>query len=91
MAQQTLSTTNHDTIRKWADARKATPSVVTEEGDKTGILRLDFPDYTGEDLQEVNWDEWFQLFDQNELQLIYQEETKDGEQSNFNKLVSRED
>jgi hypothetical protein len=54
------------------------------------MLRLDFPGYSGADsLQEISWDEWFDQFDDQRLALLYQEKTKDGQQSNFNKLVSR--
>lgn len=35
------STTNHDKIRKWAEARNGRPSVVRTQG-KGGILRIDF-------------------------------------------------
>jgi hypothetical protein len=86
------TTTNHDEIRKWAEARKAKPSVVahTGKGEDLGILRLNFPGYSGEDtLKEISWDDWFRKFDEQELALLFQEETKDGKPSNFNKLVSR--
>ena len=86
-------TTDHDEIRKWAEERGAKPSCVRGTGNKgdVGMIRLDFPGYTGEDsLQPIGWDEWFEKFDKNKLALVYQEETAAGEKSNFNKLVSRE-
>jgi len=86
------TTTNHDEIRKWAEARNAKPSTVkrTTKPDDPGILRLNFPGYSGgESLQEISWEEWFRKFDEQNLALLYQESTKDGKQSNFNKLVSR--
>ncbi|HZH97831.1 MAG TPA: hypothetical protein VEX38_02565 [Fimbriimonadaceae bacterium] len=90
---QSKTTTNHDEIQKWAEERGAKPSCVkrTGGGDDPGIIRLDFPGYSGGDsLEEISWEEWFEKFHENNLALIYQEETKDGEKSNFNKLVSRE-
>lgn len=87
------TTTNHKEIRKWADERGAKPACVRGTGGKNdvGILRLDFPGYTGEDkLQPISWDDWFEKFDERKLALVYQEETADGEQSNFNKLISRD-
>lgn len=55
------------------------------------MIRLDFPGYTGEEtLEPITWDEWFRAFDENNLALLMQEETADGKQSNFNKLVSRD-
>jgi hypothetical protein len=85
--------TNHQEIRRWAEERGARPSAVrrTRGDDNTGIIRLDFPGYSGENsLEEISWDEWFEDFDDRNLALIVQDETAEGEPSNFNKLVSRE-
>ncbi len=92
---QSLShtTTDHEEIRKWAEARDAKPSCVKGTGDSedVGLLRLNFPGYSGEDsLQEISWDEFFDKFDEQGLALVYEEETSEGKKSNFNKLVSRE-
>lgn len=84
---------DHDEIREWAEERGARPSEVkrTHTDDKVGIIRLDFPGYSGEDsLEEIEWDEWFDKFDDNNLALIVQDETSGGEKSNFNKIVSRD-
>jgi len=84
--------TDHEEIRRWAEERDATPSCVRGTGKKGGIgmIRLDFPGFSGEDsLQPIEWDEWFDQFDRNNLELIVQETTAGGERSNFNKLVSR--
>jgi hypothetical protein len=86
-------TTDHETIRKWAEQRKGKPSCVRGTGSKgdIGMLRLNFPGFSGEDsLEEISWDDWFEKFDERGLALLYQEKTAEGEQSNFNKLVSRE-
>ncbi|HEX5433976.1 MAG TPA: hypothetical protein VFY05_07045 [Candidatus Angelobacter sp.] len=54
------------------------------------MIRLDFPGYTGEQsLERINWDEWFEKFDDRELALLVQDETARGQKSNFNKLVNR--
>jgi hypothetical protein len=85
--------TDHDEIRSWAEERGASPACVrgTGDSDDVGILRLDFPGYTGQDkLQQISWDEWFPNFDDSGFVLLVQDETADGERSNFNKLVSRD-
>ena len=85
-------TTDHDEIRRWAEARDAQPACVKGTGNKgdIGMLRLDFPGYGGEEsLQHIGWDEWFDKFDARKLALLYQQQTAGGAQSNFNKLVSR--
>ncbi len=84
--------TDHNEIRRWAEERDAKPSAVrsTESQDDVGIIRLDFPGYSGADsLEEISWDDWFDKFEENELALVVQTETANGEKSNFNKLVSR--
>lgn len=85
-------TTDHEFIRKWAEERKARPSCVrgTGGGEDIGMLRLNFPGYSGEEsLQEISWDDWFDKFDERGLALLYQDRTAAGEKSNFNKIVSR--
>jgi hypothetical protein len=55
------------------------------------MIRLDFPGFSGEgSLEEISWEEFFNAFDKNQLALVYQETTAEGQRSNFNKLVSRE-
>src|SRR3954447_11774588 len=88
------TTTDHEEIRKWAEERGGKPACVmgTGGGGDAGILRIDFPGYSGEGkLKEISWDEFFEKFDEENLALLYQEKTKDGERSNFNKLVNREE
>jgi hypothetical protein len=79
-------------IRRWAEDRGGKPARVKgtgKEGDP-GIIRIDFPGYSGEDsLEEISWDEWFQKFEESGLALLVQEETAGGLKSNFNKLVTR--
>jgi hypothetical protein len=84
---------DHDEIRQWAEARRAQPARVVRTGDDDdpGIIRLDFPGYTGEgSLEPISWDEWFRKFDESDLALIVQDTTADGQRSNFNKLVHRD-
>lgn len=36
-----------------------------------------------------DWDEFFKIFDDNELAFLYQDKTKEGEVSRFSKFVER--
>jgi len=84
---------DHDAIRQWAEQRGAKPASVKGTGGKgdVGMIRLDFPGFSGGDsLQAISWEEWFQQFEENGLALIVQDKTASGDVSNFNKIVSRE-
>jgi hypothetical protein len=86
-------TTDHDEIRRWVEERGGHPARVkdTESKNSAGLLRIDYPGYSGEDsLEEISWDEFFTGFDKNELAFLYQEETKDGKVSRFSKLIARD-
>ena len=51
-----------------------------------GVLRIDYPGYTGRDtLERIEWDDWFAAFDANKLAFLYQ----DKKNSRFSKLVAR--
>lgn len=85
--------TDHDEIRRWAEERGATPTAVsrTESDEDVGVIRLDFPGYSGKgSLDEIGWDEWFDKFDEKNLALLVQDHMANGKASNFNKLVSRD-
>jgi hypothetical protein len=85
--------TDPDEIRRWAEERNARPARVKGTGGNgdIGIIRLDFPGYSGEDtLEEISWGDWFREFDQKNLALLVQDKTASGRKSNFNKLVNRE-
>jgi hypothetical protein len=88
----TKTTKDHDEIQRWAESRGAVPAqVASTAGDRnTGILRFEFPgapNAKDSALEEISWDEFFEKFDQSGLELIYQEETAEGQKSNFNKLI----
>ncbi len=78
--------TDHDQIRRWAEERGAEPACVRGTGGRgdTGMIRLDFPGYSGqESLEHISWEDWFQKFDENNLALLVRGD-------NFNKLVNRQ-
>jgi iron-sulfur cluster repair protein YtfE (RIC family) len=87
------TTTDHQAIRKWVEDRGGSPARVkrTGSGDDPGILRIDFPGFSGkQSLESIEWDAFFDWFDKNELAFIYQDRTRGGQPSRFNKLVSRQ-
>ena len=86
MAEAT-TTTNHDEIRQWIEERDGRPAAVRTKG-KGGILRVDFGE-PEENLEPIEWDEFFQIFDNNKLAFLHQDNTGGGKVSRFNKFVER--
>ncbi len=83
-------THDHAQIREWIEERGGRPAIVigTESGD-SALLRVDFAD-GDESLEEISWDEFFRIFDENNLDFLYQEEVASGGESRFFKFVERQ-
>jgi hypothetical protein len=83
-------TTDHNQIRRWAEERGAVPSTVkaTKSEADPGLLRLDFPP-RDEALEPVEWDDFFEKFDQEGLAFLYQDKTAAGRKSRFHKFINR--
>lgn len=86
------TTTNHDEIRNWVEARGGTPTKVKDTGGEVaeGLLRIDFGERDAS-LEAVSWDEFFAIFEENDRAFLHQDRTEDGSQSRFLKFVSRKD
>ncbi|HEV2149311.1 MAG TPA: hypothetical protein VGR37_18050 [Longimicrobiaceae bacterium] len=87
------TTTDHDFIRRWVEERGGWPARVKGTGDEDdpGLIRVDFPGYSGEGkLERIEWDEWFEKFEDNNLAFLHRDmEHKGGDKDRFNKLVRR--
>jgi hypothetical protein len=83
------TTTDHRTIRKWAEAHGGKPAAVerTHNDEDTGIVRIMFPESeasTHDALVEISWDEFFRQFEESKLALVYEKDSR------FNKIIGRE-
>ena len=90
---QANTTTNHETIRRWAEERGGHPASVkaTHKRDDAGLLRIDFEGNGPEPgLEEISWDDFFEKFDEAKLAFLYQDETNEGKPSRFFKFVHRD-
>jgi len=86
------ATIDHDEIRDWVEEHGGHPAMVksTARDGRGGILRIDFPGFSGaRTLEEVSWEEFFDKFEESELAFLYQDQTRSARPSRFNKLVSR--
>lgn len=81
----------HEVIRDWAEQRGGHPATVKETarpGEGAGLLRIDFDDGEPDDsLERIDWESFFEKFDEESLTFLYQEETADGDVSRFCKFV----
>lgn len=90
---QGKTTTDHNTIRHWVEERGGKPATVksTKSGGEAGLLRIDFPGYSGEEtLEPIDWDTFFEKFEESKLAFLHQDQTADGQTSRFCKFVSRD-
>lgn len=91
MAQSSETTTDIQTIKAWAEARNGVPATVRQTGDADdpGILRILFEEDSKDDLEPIDWDKFFETFEEQKLAFLYQETTSDGSTSRFHKFVKR--
>jgi hypothetical protein len=91
MTTESVTTTDHDQIRRWVEARDGTPAAVraTESDDDPGILRIRFRDESADDLDAIGWQEFFAKFEESGLAFLCQDRTTDGGTSRFHKFVKR--
>lgn len=84
-------TKDHETIKNWVIHRNGVPVKVEGTGGKegSGLLRIHFPEQSQEsNLKKISWDEFFDIFDKNNLTFLYQDKKEGGEESTFNKFVA---
>lgn len=93
MSNTSEKTHDHKEIKKWAEARNGIPARIKGTGNNKGdgVLRIHFPDHSDSDnFEEISWDDFFEEFDDSELDFLYQDKKADGETSTFHKFVARE-
>ncbi len=84
-------TTDHDVIRKWIEEREGRPARVRDTEDQEGgLIRVDYPGFSGESLQTISWEEFFDAFEANNLAFLFQDKKKDGSESRFSKMIDRD-
>lgn len=87
------TTTNHEEIKKWVERRGGKPAVVegTENNESgAGVLRILFSEQSSDRLKEIDWDTFFQTFDESGLAFLFQDKTKEGKESRFFKFIQGE-
>jgi hypothetical protein len=100
---ETLTLTDHETIRDWAAARAGAPVIVdiSPQAGTQPMLRIVFGEsaYQDQDRAErplnaggfefVEWDEWFRIFDEQNLALVVAAD-RPGVRDSFHELIVRD-
>ena len=75
MTPEAVTTTDQARIRRWIEVRDGVPAPVaaTEWGDGPGTLRACLSDNRTEQLDDVDWDEFFAKFDEAGLASLHQD------------------
>ena len=83
-------TTDHATIRNWAELRGGWPTVVITESEGTSSSKLKINFYgpnQEKSPEEIPWTKFYKIFDKDKLSFLYQEKTNTGLESRFYKLI----
>jgi hypothetical protein len=72
-SSRTITTTDHDEIREWVEARGGYPAVVDESSQThAGELRIGYLGYSGEEkLRRISWNEFFEELNRHNLAFFY--------------------
>ncbi|CAN5381720.1 hypothetical protein BH23BAC2_BH23BAC2_05820 [soil metagenome] len=87
---QISETTAHKTIKKWAEERDGKPALLkdnNESGRAGDLLKVVFPGEEMEDLDLLSWEQFFVIFEENNLKFLYIDE----EDKEFYRLATRND
>ncbi len=99
MDEDFKTTTSHVVIRAWAESHGGKPALIVDSNrlDREVGLRIDFPGKTDEALlsqahhnKDVSWDEFFKVFDENELAFDYLEEPGETELVDAYRFLKRD-
>ena len=93
MNGETKVTTDRDEISRWAKERNGRPVSVSHDplNPNGSRIQIDFLyDKYDDNVCQISWEEFFDVFDREELALVYQTETEGGRLSRFGRIVRRE-
>ena len=95
---QTLSTRDHEVIKRWAAKRHAEPATgeATHSGpasvsvkDGGAGIRFNFPGSGS--FRPIGWGEWFENFDRHQLAFVFDNDSETGSPSNRYRIVKAEE
>lgn len=83
--------TDHEALREWVETRGGSPAthVSNRKGSGVGQLDIHFEGLNDEDLEEINWDDFFEAFERNHLALLDLSEEPEDEPTLAFRFTSR--
>lgn len=87
---QICDTVENGTIRSWAEKRGGKPALLQHNEDTGGagdMLKIIFPGEKSEDHDMLSWDQFFRIFEENNLKLLFIDE----DEKQFYRMVNRND
>lgn len=85
------TTIDHETIRTWVERRGSTAARVTEAADDDpGSLAVVPEDTDDDSVERIPWEEFFRIFEEENLAFVYQAERDDPDERWFCRFVDRE-
>jgi len=86
---QATRTIDHEEVREWAELHGGAPAILADSRvGESGMLRLDFGDGV-EQLERITWEDFFDIFEDNDLAFIYEASDADGDASIHYHFTSR--
>ncbi len=74
------TTIDHETVRQWVERRDGHPAAVAPDApEEAGLLRILFPGDDDEHVERLDWETFFERFEDQELALVYREEVDLGD------------
>lgn len=89
-----IFTIDHYIIRRWVEHRYGHPAHIKgiENGLDKGGLYISFEDEEPDiDIELIDWEQFFKLFEKNNLAFLYKTKTRSGAESRFYKFMDRTD
>jgi hypothetical protein len=85
------TTIDHETIRTWVERRGSTAARVTEAvDDDPGSLAVVPEDTDDDSVERIPWEEFFRIFEEENLAFVHQTERDDPDERWFCRFVDRE-
>ncbi|EKE29028.1 MAG: hypothetical protein ACD_2C00247G0006 [uncultured bacterium (gcode 4)] len=80
-----IETTDHEEIKNWVESRWWGPAKVKD----SSIIRIHYAMKDEPDLEDIGWDEFFEIFDNSRLKFIYQLKTEDWKESRNSRISKK--